>query len=191
MALYIPPVRHRHHISPELLLMILGLLLLLVTLFMFSIPDRTPKERFAPDSAIAATTIIDHKPDDIDIAAQPQMKGSVTMAAPLVTPQLTATIIKTSLEASLRDLLNRPNVAGQYSEIPSGTQLLGVTVKNNTVTVDLSEEFATGGGSTSIIGRVEELKKTVTQVNMDYQVKIAINGKLVEYLGGEGLEVNR
>lgn len=134
------------------------------------------KEWIAPDSAIA-------------------LKGTQNTVVTMKAPVLTASVKATSLETTLSELLRNANAsvgqAGQMSEIPQGTHLLGVTVQNNVVTVNLSDGFVSGGGSTSMIGRVEELKKAVTHIDKNYQVKIAINGKLVDYLGGEGLEVNQ
>jgi spore germination protein GerM len=62
-------------------------------------------------------------------------------------------------------------------------------VHGNTVIVDLSSEFATGGGSTSMIQRVEELKRAIHKFNTNYELKIAVNGRVLKYLGGEGLEL--
>jgi len=99
---------------------------------------------------------------------------------------LLAKIQTSQLEKGLNELFTSTN---GYSEIPSGTELLGVTVQDHTVIVNLSEEFTSGGGSTSMIGRLEELKKVIGKVDRHYKLKLEINGKSVEYLGGEGLEL--
>jgi hypothetical protein len=170
----------------ELLLIIIGVLLLLLSMFMVSTLERAPKENIMPDSAIAAAKLIDDIPADIELATRPpslKLLKNVS-AAPLLKGGVKATV----LETSLTNLIEHPS---RVSEIPAGTELLGVTVRNNVVTVDLSEKFSSGGGAASMLGRVEEVRKTVQRLHQNYKLKLAINGKLVPYLGGEGLEVNQ
>lgn len=97
------------------------------------------------------------------------------------------------LKFALTELLKGPSPEeksqGFYSEIPAGTKLLGVNQDQKNTTVDLSRQFATGGGSTSMTQRLEELKRTVKAVDSKHPVKIAVEGKPLETLGGEGLEV--
>lgn len=189
MTFLTPSLRHRPHLNPEWMILILGLIILLLTIVIVATVGNPEKGRIMPDSAIAAETLIDETPDDIDVAVRPQeLQGSVSMIVPGFTPPLKASVKTTALEASLADLLKKANVSS-LSEIPKGTELLGVTVNGAVVTVDLSEEFVSGGGSTSMIERVEELKKAVQGVQKDARLRIAINGKPVPYVGGEGLEL--
>lgn len=80
---------------------------------------------------------------------------------------------------------------GYYSEIPPGTRLLGVTHTGRAVRVNLSSEFASGGGSASMIGRLEELKRTLAGLRINGPVYVDVDGHQLEVLGGEGLEVER
>lgn len=100
---------------------------------------------------------------------------------------------KEPLNYALHELLKGPSsdekTQGFYSEIPKGTQLLNIKENETTVTVDLSNQFNSGGGSTSMEQRFEELKQTVYAVDNKHTLNIAIDGKPVETLGGEGLEV--
>lgn len=97
------------------------------------------------------------------------------------------------LRFALTELLKGPSVEeksqGFYSEIPKGTKLLGLNKGQKAVTVDLSSQFSGGGGSTSMTQRLEELKRTVKAVDAKSEVNIAVEGKPLEVLGGEGLEV--
>ncbi len=97
------------------------------------------------------------------------------------------------LQFALSELLKGPNPEeksqGFYSEIPKGTKLLGVKTTPAAITVDLSSQFTGGGGSTSITQRFEELKRTVKSVDTQHEVTITVEGKPLETLGGEGLEV--
>jgi spore germination protein GerM len=97
------------------------------------------------------------------------------------------------LQFALTELLKGPTpeekTQGFYSEIPQGTQLLNVEQVNDTVTVNLSKQFASGGGSNSMEQRFEELKQTVYSVDSGHKLNVAVEGKALELLGGEGLEV--
>jgi spore germination protein GerM len=108
---------------------------------------------------------------------------------------LAARVQYSSLEVALEELLAGPTLeqgkAGLYSEIPKGTHLLGYSIQQNVVTVNLSKEFNQGAGATSAIERVEELKKTVRSVNPNYRLKIAVEGKPLTIVTSDGLEVGR
>jgi len=91
------------------------------------------------------------------------------------------------LRAALRALLDGPHDARLHTEIPEGTALLGVTVRDGVVTVDVSTTFASGGGSTSMLGRVWQVVYTASQFPDAPAVQILINGRRVEALGGEGI----
>src|SRR5207302_1111820 len=67
------------------------------------------------------------------------------------------------LQAALRALLDGPHDGRLHTEIPQGTALLGVAVRDGVVTVDVSPTFASGGGSTSMLGRVWQVVYTATQ----------------------------
>jgi germination protein M len=71
--------------------------------------------------------------------------------------------------------------------VPDGTRLLGLTVANGVATVDLSSEFASGGGSLSMLARVAQVVYTLTQFPTVDEVAFAIEGVPVDVLGGEGL----
>src|SRR5437588_2823832 len=86
-----------------------------------------------------------------------------------------------------RSLLDGPHDARFHTEIPQGTALLGASVRDGVVTVDVSPAFASGGGSTSMLGRVWQVVYTATQFPDAPAAQILINGRRVEALGGEGI----
>lgn len=92
-----------------------------------------------------------------------------------------------ALELAFQQLVLGPDNNNFASEIPEGTQLLGVTERGNDVYVNLSEEFQFGGGSMSMTGRLAQVIYTATSINPDTQVWLEIDGDLLEVLGGEGL----
>lgn len=77
------------------------------------------------------------------------------------------------------------------STIPEGTKLRSVLIENDGIHVDLSEEFTTGGGSASMTGRVAQVLYTATTLQPDAKVWIDVEGKPLEVLGGEGLELEQ
>ncbi|MTJ55309.1 spore germination protein [Anabaena sp. UHCC 0253] len=95
------------------------------------------------------------------------------------------------LESAFKTLLAGPTEGTDSTTIPQGTQLLGLKADNNDVHVNLSENFTSGGGSTSMIGRVGQIVYTATSLNPKAQVYIEVNGKPLEVLGGEGVELEQ
>ncbi|MEH1887389.1 GerMN domain-containing protein [Nostoc sp.] len=96
------------------------------------------------------------------------------------------------LEAAFQSLLAGPTTEATGSTtIPKGTKLLGLKSENNEVHVNLSEDFTSGGGSTSMMGRVGQVVYTATSLNPKAKVYIDVNGKPLDVLGGEGLELQQ
>ena len=94
-----------------------------------------------------------------------------------------------TLQAAFNSLLAGPKDASVSSEIPEGTKLRSLSVKNDGVYVDLSAEFTSGGGSNSMTGRLGQVIYTATSLQPNTKVWISVEGKPLELLGGEGLEV--
>jgi hypothetical protein len=94
-------------------------------------------------------------------------------------------------QGALAALLEGPDSteaeAGFSSAIPAGTELLGVTVEDGVATVDLSEQFASGGGSLSMQARVAQVVFTATQFPTVDAVTFKLDGEPLTVLGGEGL----
>lgn len=102
---------------------------------------------------------------------------------------------KPSLENSIAVLLKGPTIQeskkGIYSEIPANVDLIKVIRNDNKVIVDLSSNFGNGGGSKSIENRVKQLSKTIKLHYPDKNIYLYINGKEVEYLGGDGVYIKQ
>lgn len=102
-------------------------------------------------------------------------------------------------EASLRGafdaLLAGPTpqerAIGLTTEIPAGTRLRGLTVREGVATVDLSEAVGSGGGSASMQGRLWQIVYTGTSHPAARQVRLIIEGEERQALGGEGLLIDR
>lgn len=95
------------------------------------------------------------------------------------------------IEAALKTLLAESSQGTNSTTIPKGTKLLSLNVANDGTHVNLSQEFTAGGGSTSMIGRVGQVLYTATSLNPSAKVYIEVNGKPLDVLGGEGLELEQ
>ena len=93
--------------------------------------------------------------------------------------------------AAMEGLLEGPTPTEQEvgfsTTIPEGTELLDVTIDDEVATVDLSDEFTTGGGSLSMMGRVAQVVYTLTQFPTVTSVSFEVEGEPLTVLGGEGL----
>jgi hypothetical protein len=93
---------------------------------------------------------------------------------------------------ALTDLLSGPTDAerGAFigTEIPAGTELLGLNIKDGVATVDLSAEFAQGGSSSlEETARLAQVVYTITQFETVRSVQFRINGGIVKAFGSHGI----
>lgn len=99
------------------------------------------------------------------------------------------------LEEAVSELLRGPTdeemAAGISSEIPRGTILLGIDGQDGELELNLSRRFASGGGTSSVTARLEQLSRTVAGVAGDKKVYLAVEGKRMLTTPGEGLEVKQ
>lgn len=98
---------------------------------------------------------------------------------------------KQALETAFQALLAGPTEGTDSTTIPQGTKLLGLKADNNEVHVNLSQDFTSGGGSASMVGRVGQIVYTATTLNPDAKVYIEVDGQPLEVLGGEGVEIEQ
>lgn len=95
------------------------------------------------------------------------------------------------LEGAFQQLLAGPTEGTDSTTIPKGTKLLSVKQASDGIHVNLSEEFTSGGGSSSMMGRVGQVVYTATALDQNAKVYIEVNGEPLEVLGGEGLELEQ
>jgi hypothetical protein len=81
--------------------------------------------------------------------------------------------------------------AGYTSAIPAETRVNSVTTSSDTVTVDLSPEFGSGGGSLSMQMRVAQIVFTLTRDPAVKKVVFKMDGEPIKALGGEGLILDK
>lgn len=93
------------------------------------------------------------------------------------------------LRSSLEELLAGPKVAGDYSEVPRGTRLLGVSITGNTANVNLSSQVQSLQGAPAIPLFLGQVVNTATQFQGVERVSLQVEGRPVRTLGGEGVAV--
>ncbi|MDD3150495.1 MAG: GerMN domain-containing protein [Candidatus Gastranaerophilales bacterium] len=98
-------------------------------------------------------------------------------------------LIKTAIAELLKGPNEEEKKQGFHTEIPENTKLINIVEGPNKVIINLSEEFEQGGGSKSMAARVVQLTNTVSYASGEKPVYLELNGKAVEYIGGEGVEV--
>jgi hypothetical protein len=82
---------------------------------------------------------------------------------------------------------SREGYAPISTAIPAGTKLLGLTIRGGVATVDLSGEFASGGGSASAMYRLGQVVYTLTQFGTVKSVVFHVDGEPVTVFGSEGI----
>jgi spore germination protein GerM len=100
----------------------------------------------------------------------------------------TEAALKTALATMMAEPAKQPGI---YSAIPTGTKVLDFTIKDKNIQLNLSKEFTSGGGSASVIGRVVQVLYTSTSLDPDAKLFLSVEGKPLNYLGGEGLEIQQ
>ena len=96
--------------------------------------------------------------------------------------------------AALNDLLAGPTTAehdaGIGTQIPEGTELLGLDIDNDIATVDLTSEYESGGGTASMTMRLAQVVCTLDQFPTVKGVLFQLDGRAVDVLGGEGIVID-
>ena len=92
--------------------------------------------------------------------------------------------------AAMRQLLVGPTegeqAAGLHSQIPPGTTVLGITIRDGVAIVDLSVDFAAGVAPLEDRGRLAQVVYTLTQFPTVEGVRFRIEGEPLVFRSGEG-----
>ena len=95
---------------------------------------------------------------------------------------------------AIKELINGPSKweksNGFTSEIPQGTKVLSIRESANSIQIDLSSNFETGGGAESIYLRVKQIIKTANS-NTSIPTYLYINGRQANVIGGEGIMIKQ
>jgi germination protein M len=116
-------------------------------------------------------------------------QGSEGLVPVLRTVPKTQAVARAAIEQLLLGPTGREAAAGAgiSTAIPQGTELLGVSIANGVATIDLSGEFASGGGSASAMARLAQVTYTLTQFPSVRSVMFRLDGSPVTVFGSEGI----
>ena len=141
---------------------------------------------------ITSTTI----PTNSSQQIQPQIywlrsdRNKLTLVAKSLPPNTSGSTPQQVLTIAVQKLLSAKPNDDLSSTIPKSTKLLNLQVRADGVHVDLSPEFRSGGGSTSMIYRVAQVIYTASSLDLNQKVFISVGGQSIDQnhpLGGEGL----
>jgi hypothetical protein len=99
--------------------------------------------------------------------------------------------------AAMRALIAGPTAAeataspAPFSLLPAGTRFIGLTINAAVATVDLSGEFAGGGGTASVYGRLAQVVYTLTQFPTVSSVRFLLDGVAVTTFSSEGVLLDK
>ena len=103
------------------------------------------------------------------------------------THEPTQAVATAATNALLEGPTDAERSAGFTSAIPSGTRLLGINIQNGVATVDLTSEYQSGGGSTSMQTRLGQVVYTLTQFPTVQRVRFRLDGNPVNVFSSEGI----
>jgi germination protein M len=103
------------------------------------------------------------------------------------THQPTPRVATAAIDALLAGPTAAERTSGVVSAVPSGTRLLGITIRNGVATVDLTSEYQSGGGSLSMQTRLGQVVYTLTQFPTVQKVRFRLDGTPVNVFSSEGI----
>lgn len=140
-------------------------------------PTESPKPRMR-----AASLCFVRIEEDGSIIRQ-EVKRSIPVSDSPLLDSLTAL-----MKGPTADELNR----GFVSLVPQGSKILSVTMRGSTALVNFNEAFMFNTlGIEGYAGQLKQVVWTATAFGTVHDVQILIEGKLVDYMGGEGVFIGR
>ena len=101
---------------------------------------------------------------------------------------------KSCFKHSIEELISAPTRwekdKGFTSEIPVNTKILSIRESSNSIMIDLSSDFESGGGAESTYTRIQQIIKTAN-ANTSLPTYLYINGKQANVIGGEGIMIKQ
>ena len=117
--------------------------------------------------------------------------GSEGLVAVLREVPATKSIARAAVTAVLGGPTSGEKNRSITSAIPDGSQLLGLAIDGGVATVDLSNEFESGGGSASVLTRLGQVVYTLTQFPTVKSVVFQIEGVTKHTFSGEGVVLDK
>lgn len=100
-------------------------------------------------------------------------------------------LARAGVSALARGPSEQERADGLTSAVPEDTEVREARFSAGRLVVDLNEAFTRGGGSASMLGRLEQVRWTLTQPNAVEELELRVDGDRLDVLGGEGLLVEQ
>lgn len=150
-------------------------------------PTPTAVPTTPPTNAVTPKSETQNATTKAEIYLVEDKNGKLELVARPITIEQKATNEAAILEQSFNRLLTQSD----GNAIPQGTKLRSIKVEKDSIAVDLSPEFTSGGGTFSMTGRLGQVIYTATSLNPKGKVFLSVDGKPLDVLGGEGLEITQ
>jgi germination protein M len=152
--------------------------------------EPTAEPTTEPTASPSPTATVTAEPSGETVTVLAYFLSGEKLATAERTLPATQAVARAAMDALCGGPIDYERAAGLTSSVPEGTEVLGINVKDKVATVDLSGEYASGGGSLSMMTRVAQVVYTLTQFDTIRAVRFHLDGKPVEAIGGEGIIVD-
>lgn len=144
------------------------------------VQDKAPDETTKPDE--------ENRMKDLKIAF---LSGEDTIE--FVTRKAKNKTLYSALGLLMKGPTDEEKAHGIFTEIPSEARLISVKMNeaDNSIIINLTQEFGEGGGTQSIQARLNQIVKTVNIYAGPLPVYLYLDGKKAQYLGGEGIYIEQ
>jgi spore germination protein GerM len=181
---------HNRYRSPNSTPILIGFFLLLIGVAQITVLWALTKVILILPTSIKSTAVEEIQPAKLSpqVYRLEIVDNRIRLAPATIYTRATSPEI--ALKQALKELLAQSPAFDPTTTIPQQTRLLNLHTSKNGIYVDLSSEFAQGGGSSSMIYRVAQVLYTASSINPQAPVFLSIEGKPLndDYpLGGEGL----
>ncbi len=168
------------------------------------------KEGYSPELQItedAKNVVVQDSETDVKNGNAPQKqdidsKGLQELTIPFLSNEGTIQYVKRkakhkTLYSALALLLKGPSEEekklGIFTEIPEGTKLISVKKNEaeNSIIINLTREFGDGGGTQSVLARLNQIVQTADLYGGKLPVYLYLDGKKAQDLGGEGIYIEQ
>jgi germination protein M len=158
--------------------------------------DASPSERKASSRRAAAPGEPAGQPPSPDssdasaVALQVWFQKGDTLFPVTRVQERTSAVGAAALRALLRGPSEQESALDIASSVPGGTKLLGLDISDGLATVDLSNDFQSGGGSSAMLMRLAQVVYTITQFPTVDEVELRLDGEAVDVFSDEDIIVD-
>jgi spore germination protein GerM len=152
--------------------------------------DTGPSETGAGSETVPATSGTSTGGNSGTVTYQVWFHRGEQLFAVTRTEHATPRVGSAALEALLEGPTETERSAGVQTQVPDGTQLLGLAIAKGIAIVDLTSEYESGGGTASMTMRLAQVVCTLDQFATVKGVLFRLDGRSVDVLGGEGIVID-